>query len=88
MSARQIAEWSLVRHSTTSHASSPLSPVAQPPALGVTGKQATVVGLYVTAPQQLLRDFIRNTTTTRPDVESRPAVVAVQPHKPRVRLAQ
>src|SRR5262245_24693809 len=71
-----------------SHASAPLSPVAQPPALGVAGKQAAVVGLDVTAPQQRLRDFIRDTTTIRPDVESRATVVAVQTHKPRVWLAQ
>src|SRR5262249_194925 len=66
----------------------PLSPVAQPPALGVAGKQAAVVGLYVIAPQQQLRDFIRDTTTTRPDVESPPALVPVHPHTPGVRLAQ
>jgi hypothetical protein len=45
-------------------------------------------GLYVIALQQQLRDFIRDATAARLDVKSHPVVVAVQTHKPSVRLAQ
>ena len=54
----------------------------------MTGEESAVVGLHVIAPQQQMRDIVRDTATVRPNVESRPAVVAVQPYKLGVGLAQ
>ena len=58
-----------------SHTFGPVTPVAQAPALRVAGKQAVAVGLYVIAPQQQLRDFIRDAAAARPDVEPAPPLL-------------
>src|SRR5512132_2173937 len=38
----------------------PFPPIAQPPALRMTGKQPAVIRLHIIAPQQQLRDFIHS----------------------------